>query len=108
MKRLGPILLVCGFICGVAAYSLRFWLWVDAFYHLIALEFVFLYGVIWLYATGKWKLVCQIFLLTCLNSLLDELFFDPTEITLNEYIGFGIIIITTLLYAKKFFKRLGD
>lgn len=107
--KLSPFIPVVAFICGLAAYNLRFWLWPGAFYHLIAVEFVLLYGLIWVYSTGTWRFVYQVFVLACLNSLIDEIFFDPTEIQINEYIGFIVIILITLIYAsKKFFKRLGN
>lgn len=109
MKKYYPFILVVAFLCGLSAYNLRFWLWKDAFYHLIAVEFVLLYGLIWLYATGVWRFICQVFLLACVNSLIDELFFDPSAIMINEYIGFGVIILITMFYAfKKLGKRLGS
>lgn len=40
------------------------------------------------------------FLIAC-NALVDELFFNPTLINLNEYIGTGIIISVAVLFKKK-------
>lgn len=103
--------IVIAFLCGIAAYNLRFFLWEDAFYHLISLEFVLLYWIIWKNATGVWRYITQAMLLTCLNSLADEIFFDPTYVGLNEYIGFILIIVLTLIFYLKneiLSKRLGN
>lgn len=101
MRLSSKIILILAFMCGLAAYNLRFWLWEDAFYHLIAVEFVLLYGLIWSELKGTWRLISQVFFLACINSLVDELFFDPGKISVNEWAGFVLIIITTfLLYGK--------
>lgn len=39
--------------------------------------------------------VSYIIFLSTINNFIDELFFDPTKIELNEYIGFIIIILIT-------------
>lgn len=101
MKLSSKILLIVAFSCGIIAYNLRFWLWEDAFYHFIALEFVLLYFLIWNEVESRiWSVVARTMALVCLDSLIDELFFDPTRISLNEYIGFVLIIIITIFYEK--------
>lgn len=98
--------MVIAFILGLSAYNLWPFLGSGWFYGLIALEFVLLYFIFWLELTGKWKLVAQIFTMACLECLIDELFFDPAEIAINEYIGFGVIIVITfLLYGQSAEKR---
>lgn len=100
MKLSSKIMIGCAFGAGLMAYNLRFWLWEGAFYHFVALEFFLLYLVIWNEANGRWKVISGAMSLVCLDSLIDELFFDPTIFSLNEYIGFILIILITIFYEK--------
>lgn len=102
MKLVSKIILIVAFSCGLLAYNLRFWLWENAFYHLIALEFVLLYIIIWNEAKSKWwKVISWIMAWTCIDSFVDE-FIDPTKFSVNEYIGFLIIVIFGFLYERLF------
>ena len=50
---------------------------------------------------GKWSLVAFVVFLSSLNALLDELFFNPNEVDLNEYIGFFLTILLTIKFKNK-------
>lgn len=44
---------------------------------------------------------CEIALGASLANLMDELFFDPTKLDINEYIGFALIIIIAIYNDRK-------
>jgi len=50
---------------------------------------------------GKWSLVAFVVFLSSFNALLDELFFNPNEVDLNEYIGFFLTILLTIKFKNK-------
>jgi len=43
--------------------------------------------------------------LSTVNNIVDELFFDPTMLQFNEYLGFLLIIIITILEWNHFQKK---
>lgn len=100
MTKAINILIVSGFICGITAYNITPVIqdYINpekVFGVLIAFEFVLLYIA---YRLRKgYSLGMSVFLNICvgasLNSLIDELFFDPTLFQRNEYIGFAFTII---------------
>lgn len=45
----------------------------------------------------------SLLLVCCINNLIDELFFDPTKLQINEYIGF---IITTIILVYKWTEKI--
>lgn len=101
MKTGVGVVLVTGFISAFLAYSLYKSLWQGAFYDLTALAFVCYTYVIYRLSKGKWSLLSFVIFLTTLNSFIDELFFDPTSLCINEYIGFVLTIIITHLFKDK-------
>lgn len=101
MKNSIGIILVLGFLSCFIAYSLYNFLWKGAFYHLTSLGFVCYTYVIYKLSKGKWSLFSFVVFLTALNSLVDELLFDPERISLNEYLGFVLTLIITHLYRGK-------
>lgn len=107
MKIQTKIALVSAFGCGLIAYNLWPFLGGQVFYKFTALEFVLLYyaAASWL-PMGIWKRIVFVFFLCATNSLLDELFFDPKAIDLNEYIGFAIIILTSFFLTNERFFRI--
>ena len=46
-------------------------------------------------------IISNIIFLTTVNNLLDEILFNPTVISLNEYMGFVVIIGITIYNYKK-------
>lgn len=105
MKKSSNILLLFAFLSGLVAYNLWPFLGSKVFYVFIAVQ-IFLFSVITFLESRKtWKLIAQVIMLACLNSLIDELFFDPSQIDTNEYIGFGLIILTTIIFYGKGRKR---
>jgi len=99
------ILLSIGFLCAFIGYSFHSLLWDGAFYHLTSLAFVLFLLRIYLKSTGKDSLLAFVVLATSVNSFIDEIFFNPKLIELNEYIGFLLIIIITLRFKNKWLRR---
>lgn len=90
-----------GFSSTFLAYGFFPFLWDNAFYHLIAFAFVCLNVVIYKIVKGQWKLVALVMLVTSINNLLDELFFNPKIIDYNEYLTLIITIIIVYIQRKK-------
>ena len=107
------ISLLLGFITAFFTYSLWFkvkeWLGVQIFYQGIALAFVcYTYAIHVLLTRNTliknrrfWCLVSNVIYLTALNSLVDELLFDPTKFSINEYVGFILIILIAAYNHEK-------
>lgn len=86
---------------GIVDYS--------TFYKLIAISFICYLFTIFLLVkefikNTWWILFIFIVLQIACNSLLDELFFDPTKIELNEYIGTIVLIGLTFYSRNKWIK----
>lgn len=94
--------LIISFLISIVTYT--FW-WpikeyygVPIFYVGTALSFVGYTFVLW----RKWKNVwTEIVLAATTNSLIDELFFNPTELEINEYLLFLLVVILILRHARK-------
>ena len=71
------------------------------FFDLIAVGFCLLWLFVYLKAKGWWSIPFFVFFLISLNSLADELFFDPTEYDLNELAGAVLIAIITIKFKKR-------
>ena len=98
------IWLTLGFISSMVAYTLFPFMWKDAFYHLTAFSFVSYTRVIYLQTNGNWSIYAFIVWLATVNSFMDELFFDPKIIELNDYIGFTIMVLVVLKYKQKWIR----
>tara|TARA_R110000787_G_scaffold28999_2_gene78955 strand:- start:570 stop:905 length:336 start_codon:yes stop_codon:yes gene_type:complete len=98
-------ILIISFIVAFISYS--FWrdlkdaFDIQIFYKGLSLSFVGYTYVIYLFAKDYKKRYfvfwSKIVFLTAVNSLVDELLFDPTKLQINEYIGFILTIIITYL-----------
>ena len=75
------------------------------YYKLTALAFVCYTYVIYTLVRGWWSIPCFIIFLTALNSLADELFFNPTCIQHNEYVGFMASVIIAIGFRNKWEKN---
>ena len=54
-------------------------------------------------------IIAECALVACLNGLADEMFFDPTRISWNEYLTyFGLTIYTIIIYIKRNRKYLDE
>lgn len=108
-------ILIITFVIAVLTYS--FWSAikekynVQVFYIGTSLAFVGYTYVIWLLTNQlkrfdkryfNFSLFAYVVYNTALNSLVDELFFDPTRLEINEYVGF-LAIVCTAYY--KYFKH---
>lgn len=51
-----------------------------------------------------WSIFSLVVFLTAFNSFLDEILFDPTITSINEYIGFGITILLVYIFKHKWTK----
>jgi len=101
MNNESKIWFVIGTVCILCAYSIYTYLWDSAFYHLTALSFVCFLRTIYLNIVGVWSLAVFIVWLATIDSLLDELFFKPQEISVHEYVSFTIIILLSIKYKTK-------
>jgi uncharacterized membrane protein len=101
MSNWSKIWFIVGFICAFLAYTVHPCLWHGAFYHLISFAFVGYTRALYLQTKGDWSLAVFVVWLTCINSFLDEMFFDPKEMQLNEYLGFLVIILITTVQRKR-------
>lgn len=86
---------------GVVDYS--------TFFKFIAISFIcYLLTIFFLVKefikSNWWVIFIFIVIQIACNALLDELFFDPTEIEVNEYIGTVAMIIITFYSRNKWFK----
>lgn len=103
--RFTNIIFIITFILAVFTYS--FWFPIKQqtglriFYPFTALMFLGYTYVIHLlfkkiYSKGKRNFIVpfsRVVYLTTVNNLIDEIFFNPREIGLNEYIGFLVIVL---------------
>lgn len=130
MSKSAKILFILGFISSILAYSfateinkLLYFMMQDncnnvtgvcnpdglvdysSYYKLIAFTFACYTYVIYDLVRNKWSLFSFIVFLTALNSLADELFFNPVKIETNEYLGFMLTIILTHLFKDKWEKN---
>ncbi len=74
---------------------------IKLFFVLISIGFSLMWLFIYLKSKGWWSLTFFVFFLISLNSLADELFFDPTEYDLNEITGAIFISLITIIFKKK-------
>lgn len=87
-----------------AAYSFYPILWDSAFYHLTAFGFIGYTRALYLQTIGRWSLVAFTVWLTCVNAFIDELFFDPQRLDVNEYIAFALIIFIVVTQKDKWIR----
>ena len=104
MSKASKIWLTLGFFSALFAYSLSPFLWYGAWYDLTGIAFVCYTRTIYNESKGKWSLYAFIIYLTTVNALIDELFGNPQEIELNEYIGVAIIILIVMKFKGKWTK----
>ncbi|HET8686545.1 MAG TPA: hypothetical protein VFM18_07750 [Methanosarcina sp.] len=84
--------------------AFAFWpkLWDGAFYHLMAAGIFLLFWHI--EATAKYGTYLQLFstigFWLSLNNLLDELFFDPKAVSVNEYLVALVIVIASIKFFR--------
>ena len=98
------IWLTLGFISSMIAYTIFPFIWSGAWYDLTAFSFVSYTRVIYLQTHGNWSIYAFIVWLTTVNTFMDELFFNPEIIELNEYAGFTIMVLIVLKYKKKWIR----
>lgn len=66
---------------------------VGIYYQAQAFAFLGYTFIIYNESKGVFKSICKAIVLTCLGTVVDELFFDPTKFELNEFLAFGIIVV---------------
>ncbi len=83
--------------------GLFYWYWYDFFYQCLALGLVLIFFVLW--KVTKWE-IAEIGFWFTVNNALDEFFFNPTKVQLNEFIfGIAVILLITYKWKKKQRKR---
>ena len=114
--RILKIIIPTTFVLSVLTYT--FWgvvkekTGIRIFYPLNALIMVSYSYVVYYLIKQKYNekgsfliLLTRIIYLTTINNLVDEIFFDPTRISINEYVGFAFLVIFTCYnYLKKKWK----
>ena len=110
------LILVITFLIAVITYSLwsyiKAWTGISIFYSGIALSFVGYTYVIKLLIielsrqNTKYKMYVifsNIINLATINNLIDEMFFDPKKLQVNEYLAFIILILIS--YGRPIIKK---
>ena len=94
------IILYIAFIISVLTYYLWCFLPKGTYYIGNAI-FIFLI-ILYIYLKNRKSTICFVLFFASLNNLLDELFFEPQKIGLNEYL---ILIVVIFLFIKNARKR---
>jgi hypothetical protein len=93
-------MVIGAFITMLAAYSF----WPHWGYHVydigMAIGIMLLVWSIHLSATGWYRKFSLGFLVLCMSNVVDEFFFDPTEIQINEYIAASLILLIIVFEYK--------
>ena len=118
MTGKGRLVFKITFVAAILSYSfwshIKEWFDIQIFYPTVALCFLGYTYVIYEFVKEGYKvdkklssmlLWSEVILMTNISSVLDELFFDPTKLGVNEYIGFFLIILTALYNERKRQKR---
>lgn len=97
------VILISAIIVLVVGYNLWPIAWGEFFYQANAFGYLLLFTLIKYGISGGriFKVMANIGFWFSVNNLLDELFFDPKKILINEYIFAVIIIITSILISKR-------
>ncbi len=101
MSTKAAIWFVSAFLSVLAAYSFPESLWESGWYHLVAFSFVGYTRCIYLLSKGNWSVIAFIVHLTAVNSFVDELFFNPLAIELNEYIAAALFAVIVVKNRKR-------
>jgi len=114
MNNRAELVLKITFVMSVINYSLwsyiEDWIGIKVFYYGNAASYVGYLYVIYEYTRILYKqnnkfseLITwsEIALASAVSNLADELFFDPTELSINEYVGFLLIIIMAVYNDHK-------
>lgn len=96
------ILLITAIVVWVVSFNIWPFAWKGAFYQGNALHLLLLYFYTWQREKERWnKTVLGIGFWFAVNNILDELFFDPTTFGINEYLYAVLVIIISLIQARK-------
>lgn len=102
MSLLARAILIGSFILSIL--TMTFWKMLSFHYEIKGVYYLgtalSTVGFLWViryfikkHCSDRWvKIVGEIIFATSINNLVDELFFDPQKIGINEYIGFLLII----------------
>ena len=104
MDKFAKISLLLGTIAIICAYQLHPYFYKGFFYHATAFSFVCFLHSLYRQAKGTWSLIAFVVLMLSINNCIDELFFDPTEVDLNEWVSFGIIVLIVYIERRKWIK----
>ncbi len=118
IDKIIKIILIATFIISVVTYSgwsyIKEYTGLKIFYPCTALMFVGYTYVIFLFAKKAYfndrknrfiVFFTRIIYLTTVNNLVDEIFFNPRAININEYLGFALIVVVAYYnYYRKWEK----
>jgi len=95
-------ILIISFVVSLVTYTfwcpIKEYTGVPIFYVGTAAAFVGYTFVLWRKFKNVWT---EIILAATSNALVDELFFDPTKLSLNEYIMFVVIVLIIIYNGRK-------
>ena len=95
---LGSILSVLALIVWVLGYNLWHVFGVYVYDLSISITILFLVTAIYLSAVGWHKRFSLAFVLFTASNVVDEVWFDPTQVNYNEYVAAGFIFVTMIFY----------
>jgi len=110
-KNIGiKISLVIGFISAMfGSLFAQHYLWVNAYYHLMEIGFIFYLLAFYLLSrkdskefSKLWKTITLIILLCAVSTLVDEIVYNATEVEFNDVIRIMTIIFISFKLNYKF------
>lgn len=90
------ITLIVSLILSISAYTCWGFMWSGFYYQAMAVSILLWMVIIRDLSTGFLKKIATIGMWLAVSNLLDEVFFDPKAIQVNEYVFALIVIIITL------------
>ena len=102
-KTIEKILLISAITVMVLGYNFHKYLWKGFFYHCMAVGIFLAFLLIKSLCESRKDLknITNVCLWLSVSNLLDEIFFDPTSIGINEYVFAMVIIIWQWNLRKK-------
>lgn len=81
----------------------NFWSYVDSSFYFICQAFAWVMVYIYIVVTthSLTKIIAEGILLLSISNLLDELFFNPLKVGINEYVFLLLIIVWTIIRLRK-------
>lgn len=105
MNSSAKIYYVISVVLMIVIYLTHPYLWKNAFYHFTALSFCLVHYSQYLQSKGRFSLFVFVVFIITINNLLDELFFDPTEMDYSEIISAFLFAVTAYFNRRKWVNK---